>query len=141
VLHYEAYYAFLVSGWDVGVRVRMVSTRDGHELFSATDKRFSVDLQPAFDPICIAINSGMTLLELRDVTLARAEDEVSREIAFRIPVSSRAIADLQEAARARADESMVASSERARGSTLERLSADPGGMGPQPASYLVDHQR
>ncbi len=143
VLHYEAYYAFLVSGWNVGVRVRVVSTRDGHELFSATDKRFSVDLQPAFDPMSIAINSGLSLLELRDVTLARAEDEVSREIAFRIPVSSRALADLQEAARARANESMVASSERPRDSapTQRRLSAEPGGMSPQPASYLIDQRR
>jgi hypothetical protein len=85
----------------------------------------------------------MTLLELRDVTLARAEDEVSREIAFRIPVSSRAIADLQEAARARADESMVASSERPRDSvrSQERFSAEPGGMSLQPSSYLKDQQR
>jgi len=63
VLHYEAYYAFLVSGWTVGVRVRMVSTRDGHQLFSARDKRFSVDLQLAFDPMCIAINSGEIVLD------------------------------------------------------------------------------
>src|SRR5216684_866222 len=137
VLHYEAYYAFLVSGWDVGVRVRMVSTRDGHELFSATDKRFSVDLQPAFDPICIAINSGMTLLELRDVTLARAEDEVSREIAFRIPVSSRTIADLQEAARARADEETVSGAERDSPATQDYPSADSGRMRLRRARYLI----
>jgi hypothetical protein len=142
VLHYEAYYAFLISGWEVGVRVRMVSTRDGHELFSATDQRFSVDLQPAFDPMDIAINSGLSLLELRDVALARAEDEVSREIAFRIPVSSRAIADLQEAARARADEPMVVGCERPPPDSVtaqERLSADPGGMS-FPAGYLVDQR-
>jgi hypothetical protein len=42
---------------------------------------------PAFDPIDIAINSGLTLLELRDVTLARAED--AREIVLRIPRSER----------------------------------------------------
>jgi hypothetical protein len=40
-------------------------------------------------------------LELRDVTLARAEDEVSREIAHRVPVSYKALTDLQMAARAR----------------------------------------
>jgi hypothetical protein len=141
VLHYEAYYALLISGWEVGVRVRMVSTRDGHELFSATDKRFSVDLQPAFDPMDIAINSGLSLLELRDVALARAEDEVSREIAFRIPVSSRAIADLQEAARAGADESMVVGCERPRDSvpTQERVSADSSGMS-FPARYLINQR-
>ena len=141
VLHYEAYYAFLVSGWEVGVRVRMVSTRDGHELFSATDKRFSVDLQPVFDPIDIAMNSGLSLLELRDVTLARAEEEVSREIALRIPVAALAIADLQEAARARANQPIVASAERPRDSTpnQERSSVDPGRM--SLANYLIDKQR
>jgi hypothetical protein len=141
VLHYEAYYALLVSGWNVGVRVRMVSTRDGHELFSATDKRFSVDLQPAFDPMAIAINSGLSLLELRDVTLARAEDEVSREIAFRIPVSSRAIADLQEAARDRADESMVVGAEHASTATQGHPSADSSRMSLDRVSYLIGQRR
>jgi hypothetical protein len=89
----------------------------------------------------IAINSGLSLLELRDVALARAEDEVSREIAFRIPVSSRAIADLQEAARAGADESMVVGCERPRDSvpTQERVSADSSGMS-FPAHYLINQR-
>jgi len=33
VLHYDAYYAFLFSGWDVGVKVQLVSTQDGQQLF------------------------------------------------------------------------------------------------------------
>jgi hypothetical protein len=36
VLDYEAYYALLVAAWRVGASIRMVSTRDGHEIFSAT---------------------------------------------------------------------------------------------------------
>jgi hypothetical protein len=43
-----------------------------------------VDLMPAFDPINIAINSGLTLLELCDLTLARAEEEDACEIVLRI---------------------------------------------------------
>ena len=58
-------------------------------------------------------NSALSLLELRDVTLARAEDEVSREIAVRVPVSYKALTDLQMAARAReGDENVEARSEQ-----------------------------
>jgi hypothetical protein len=104
VLHYDAYYAFLLSGWDVGVKVQMVSTRDGHQLFESSDNRYAVDVCPVVDLMDFGINSALSLLELRDVTLARAEDEVSREIALRVPVSSKALADLQIAARAREEE-------------------------------------
>jgi hypothetical protein len=89
VTHYEAYYAFLVSAWQVGADIRMVSTHTDKELFSAQGSRYSVDLRPAFDPMDIAINSGLSLLELRDVTLARAEEEDAREIALRIPRSEK----------------------------------------------------
>jgi hypothetical protein len=37
VTDYEAYYGFLIASWRVAARVRMVSTRDGHELFAYTD--------------------------------------------------------------------------------------------------------
>jgi hypothetical protein len=100
VLHYDAYYALLVAAWDVGVKVQFVSTRDGHQLLEASDDRYSVDLRASFDPVDIGLNSALSLLELRDVTLARAEDEVSREIALRVPVADKALADLQVAARA-----------------------------------------
>ncbi|HJU10441.1 MAG TPA: GNA1162 family protein [Candidatus Binataceae bacterium] len=101
VMDYDAYYALLVSAWEVGVKVQLVSTRDGRQLFESSDSRYSVNLQPAFDMVDFGVNSGLSLLQLRDVTLARAEDEVSREIALRIPVSYRALADLQMAARTR----------------------------------------
>jgi hypothetical protein len=98
VTRYEAYYALLVSAWQVGADVRMVSTRTGQELFSATGSRYSVNLQLAFDPLGIAINSGLSLLELRDVTLARAEEEAAREIVLRIPRSQRLQSQLIEEA-------------------------------------------
>jgi hypothetical protein len=104
VTDYDAYYALLISAWEVGVRVRMVSTSNGEQLFSAGDRRYSVNIAPAMDPMDIAINSGLSLLELRDVTLARAEEEVSREVALRIPVSNRALEELRVAALDRSHE-------------------------------------
>src|SRR6266481_1930228 len=101
VTHYEAYYAFLVSAWQVGADVKMVSTHDGKELFTASGSRYSVDFMPAFDPMDIAINSGLTLLELRDVTLARAEEEDAREIVLRIPRSDKLRGELIEQAHQR----------------------------------------
>jgi hypothetical protein len=100
VKRYEAYYAFLISAWQVGADVRMVSTRTGQDLYSATGSRYSVNLQLAFDPLGIAINSGLSLLELRDVTLARAEEEDAREIVLRIPRSPRLQSQLIEEATA-----------------------------------------
>jgi hypothetical protein len=99
VLHYDAYYAFLMSAWQVGADVKMVSTNNGEELFSADGSRYSVNFMPAFDPVDIAINSGLSLLELRDVTLARAEEEDAREIVLRIPRSEKLKSELIEEAR------------------------------------------
>jgi hypothetical protein len=89
IYHYESYYALLLSAWQVGAQVKMVSTHNGEELFSAKGSRYSVNFMPAFDPIDIGINSGLSLLELRDITLARAEEEDAREIALRIPRSEK----------------------------------------------------
>jgi hypothetical protein len=101
VTHYEAYYAFLVSAWQVGADVKMVSTHNGEPLYTASGSRYSVDFMPAFDPMDIAINSGLTLLELRDVTLARAEEEDAREIVLRIPRSEKLRTQLIEQAHQR----------------------------------------
>jgi len=113
VLHYEAYYAFLLANWQVSVQVRMVSTQDGHERFSADGSRYSVDFRPAFTLMDIGINSALTLLQLRDVTLARAEEEISREIILRLPKAEQNIATLVADAKAehsaRADEHVVQS--------------------------------
>jgi hypothetical protein len=98
VTHYDSYYAFLVSAWQVGVDIKMVSTHDGEPLFAAEGSRDSVDFNPAFDPVDIAINSGISLLQLRDVELARAEEEDAREIALRIPRSEKLENELIEEA-------------------------------------------
>jgi len=95
VVNYEAYYGFLVAAWRVTARVRMVSTRDGHEWFSGVDTRYSTNVTPALDPFDIAINSALNVLELRDITLARAENEVGREIVLRLPVAERNVSDFK----------------------------------------------
>jgi hypothetical protein len=89
VTNYEAYYLALVSAWQVGVHVEMVSTRDANPVFAAKGSRWAVDLRLAFDPMGILVNSGLSLLELRDVTLARAEEETAREVVLRIPRSEQ----------------------------------------------------
>ena len=95
VVDYEAYYAFLVSTWRVTARVRLVSTRDGHELFSCTDTRYSTNLTPVIDPIDIVIGSIVNAIMLRDINLARTEAEVGREIVHRLPVASRNVSDFE----------------------------------------------
>ncbi|MHB8384646.1 MAG: GNA1162 family protein [Candidatus Binataceae bacterium] len=98
VTHYEAYYAFLVSAWQISADVKLVSTQDAEQLFSAAGSRYDVNLQPAWDPVDIAINSGMGLLQLRDIELARCEDEDAREMVLRIPRSQRLERELIEEA-------------------------------------------
>ena len=83
----------------------MVSTHNGEELFAANGSRYSVDLRPAFNPMDIAINSVLTLLELRDVALARAEEEDAREIVLRLPRSERLKSALIEETRNHQNES------------------------------------
>ncbi len=99
LLDYESYYGFLVSAWRVSARVRMVSTLDGHEIFSCTDRRYSSTVLPAIDPIDIVINSIMSLIHLRDISLARTEYEVGREIVLRLPKAEGNISELQAAAK------------------------------------------
>jgi Putative lipoprotein GNA1162-like len=93
LLSYEAYYGFLVSAWKVSAGVRMVSTKDGHEIFSCTNLRYSSTVTPVIDPIDIGINSVLSLLDLRDISLARTEYEVGREIALRLPRAQQNIAE------------------------------------------------
>ena len=73
----------------------MVSTRDGHELFSCTDTRYSTNVTPAINPIDIVLNSALNIVELRDITLARAEHEVGREIVLRLPVAEHNVSDFK----------------------------------------------
>ena len=94
LLSYEAYYGFLVAAWRVSARVRMVSTKDGYEIFSCTDRRYSSAVNLAIDPIDMAISSVASLVQLRDIELARTEYEVGREIALRLPRAQRNISEL-----------------------------------------------
>jgi hypothetical protein len=87
VEHYEAYYFGLVSGYVVGVDSRMVSTHDGETLMRGEGSRWSMNVMPALDMEDILIDSALSLLQLRDVELARAEEEVARELVIRIPPS------------------------------------------------------
>jgi hypothetical protein len=98
VLHYEAYYLALVSAWQVGVRGRFVSAHNGERLITFDGSRYDVDVLPAFDPTDIMINSAESLLQLRDVQLARSEEEVCREIVLRIPVSEQLRLDIAQQA-------------------------------------------
>ena len=112
LLSYEAYYAFLVSSWRVSARARMVSTLDGHEIFTCTDRRYSSTVLPAIDPIDMVINSVLSLIHLRDISLARTEYEVGREIVLRLPKAERNISELQAAAK-EGTRGLVSSSSRA----------------------------
>ena len=87
VVHYEAYYLALVSAWQVGVQGRIVSTHDGEQLLNFDGSRYDVNVLPALTPQDILINSAESLLQLRDIELARSEEEVCRELVLRIPVS------------------------------------------------------
>jgi hypothetical protein len=87
ILHYEAYYLALVSAWQVGIQGRIVSTHDGEQLIGFAGSRYDVSVLPALTPMDIAINSAESLLQLRDIQLARSEEEVCRELVLRIPVS------------------------------------------------------
>ena len=51
----------------------------------------------------IGINSALTLLQLHDVNLARAEDEVGREVVLRLPIAERNVAILVADARTLSD--------------------------------------
>ena len=103
VNNYEGYYFGVVSAYRVGVSTWMLSSHDGETLMRETGSRYSVDLSPAFSPQDILVNSALTLLDFRDVTLARAEAEVSRELVLRIPVSDKLRQQMETAAIAHAD--------------------------------------
>ena len=98
VKSYEAYYFGLVAGWRVGVEIRMVSTHTGEILVEATGSRYDTNLLVALTMEDIAISSAENLLQLRDINLARSEEETCREIVHRIPVSEELEARDEQAA-------------------------------------------
>ena len=118
--HYEAYYLALVSGYVVGVSSRMVSTHDGETLMRSHGGRYSLSVMPALDVEDIFINSAESLLQLRDVVLARAEEEVARELVIRIPISDTLRTQMAKDAIKRATE---ADDEEAMGRHATRVDA------------------
>lgn len=80
-----AIYAFLYSAWRVGLRMRIVSGRSGRSLIEVNGQRQDSTLLPAIFPVDIVLSSILAAGFLRDITLKRAEDELCREIALRIP--------------------------------------------------------
>jgi len=84
---YEAYYLGLIAAWRVGVEIRMISTADGRTLVEATGSRYDTNLLVALTLEDIIISSAENLLQLRDINLARSEEETCREIVHRIPIS------------------------------------------------------
>lgn len=113
VVHYEAYYLFLGAAWQVGVRMRMVSTRDGRTLIEASGSRWDAQVLPALDVEDIAINSVQNILQLRDIKLARSEEEACREIVRRIPISNRLRETVEQQALAQSEASEAIASDRA----------------------------
>jgi hypothetical protein len=101
---YEGYYFGIVSAYRVGISTWMLSTRDGETLMRENGSRYSVDISPALSPQDFLINSALTLLDFRDVALARAEEEVSRELVLRIPVSEKLKEQIAAAAIQHADD-------------------------------------
>jgi Putative bacterial lipoprotein (DUF799) len=89
IVHYDAYYLALMSGWQVAIRGRMVSTHNAEELVNFDGSRYDVSVLPALTPMDIVINSAESLLVLRDIQLARSEEEVCRELVLRVPVSEK----------------------------------------------------
>jgi hypothetical protein len=98
VNNYEAYYFGLIAAWRVGVDVRMVSTHTREKLIEATGSRYDTNLLVALTIEDIAISSAENLLQLRDINLARSEEETCREIVHRIPVSLELERHIEKAA-------------------------------------------
>ncbi len=99
VLHYEAYYLGLIAAWQVGIQVTLVSTHNGATLIHARGSRWAVNVLPALTVQDIAINSATNILQLRDINLARAEEEACREVVKRVPQSDQLITEMAAAAR------------------------------------------
>lgn len=96
--HYEAFYLAMLAGYVVGLQTRMVSTHDGETLMRTRGARYNVNFLPAIDLQDILINSAESLLQLRDVELARSEEEVARELVHRIPISQKLTARMANSA-------------------------------------------
>jgi LysM repeat protein len=85
VTHYGAHYYLLFTQVVVGLYVRCVSTHDGSTLFEVGEVRRDNNIRVATNPIDFAAGSLQNVITLRDLYVAKAADEVCREIVARIP--------------------------------------------------------
>jgi hypothetical protein len=76
----------------------MVSTHTAEKLIEAKGSRYDTNFLIALTLEDIAISSAENLLQLRDINLARSEEETCREIVHRIPVSHQLEARIEHAA-------------------------------------------
>lgn len=131
VTRYRAHYYLLFTQVQVGLYVRCVSARDGSTLFEISEIRRDNNFRVATNPIDFVAASVQNTMGLRDLYVARAADEVCREMVSRIPVIE-ALKQEKE----RHLKSLVASSRNVR-SVKERLAngkeqdyvTDGGGIG------------
>ncbi|CAI9085348.1 hypothetical protein A7K73_02915 [Candidatus Methylacidiphilum fumarolicum] len=85
VKNYESYYAGIICGYSIAADVQMISTKTGDQLFYSSASRNQVGFDFGLNPTDLAINMIANGTYLRDVVLRRAEEDISREIVFRIP--------------------------------------------------------
>ena len=131
---YDAYYFALVSGWVVGLNARMVSTHDGETLMRSAGSRYSLNVMPALDLQDILINSAESLLQLRDVELARAEEEVARELVIRIPPSETLRNEIASDAVRKAREADETEEAEAKGTHAYNVDAMEAYVAPPPSA-------
>ncbi len=93
VTHYGSHYLLLVTQVVAGLYVRGISTQDSNILFDIAEVRRDNHIRIATNPIDLAVGSLQNVVALRDLYMARASDEVSREVVAKIPV----VKSLQEA--------------------------------------------
>ncbi|MFN3466189.1 MAG: GNA1162 family protein [Candidatus Brocadiales bacterium] len=110
VTHYGAHYYLLFTQVVVGLYVRCVSTNDGSTLFEVGEVRRDNNIRIATNPIDFAAGSIQNVIVLRDLYVAKAADEVSREVVARIPM----VKSLQEE-RIHRWKSLAASSQKIQG--------------------------
>ncbi|MCL5044447.1 MAG: hypothetical protein M1336_04075 [Deltaproteobacteria bacterium] len=131
VLHYEVYYLFLLAGWEVTLKLAIVSGQTGDLVLAGEATRYKLEFRPAVDWADIAMNSAFNTTDLRDVDLRRAEEEAAREVVLRFPLVGgvRGVVLSGRPAQARDRQAMAASASDAAPSSR----ADASGQRPGPA--------
>lgn len=84
---YNAKYLFLYTQVAVGLTVKCVSGKDGSELFVLSEVRRNNKFRVALSPIDLIAASVQNTFNVRKHNLARAAEEVCREIVSKIPIA------------------------------------------------------